>query len=69
MNKIDGWSEYEKLVLNELERHNNLIEGIRKDVSDIRSEIAMLKVKSGFWGMMGATIPIAMALGLKFLQL
>jgi hypothetical protein len=64
----NGWSEYEKLVLNELERHNNLIEGIRKDVSDIRSEIAMLKVKSGLWGMLGATIPLAMAIGLKLIQ-
>lgn len=64
----NGWSEYEKLVLNELERHNNLIEGIRKDVSDIRSEIAMLKVKSGLWGMMGAAIPLALAIGLKLIQ-
>ena len=64
----NGWSEYEKLVLNELERHNNLIEGIRKDVSDIRSEIAMLKVKSGLWGMLGATIPLAIAIGLKLIQ-
>jgi hypothetical protein len=64
----NGWSEYEKLVLNELERHNNLIEGIREDVSDIRSEIAMLKVKSGLWGMLGATIPLAIAIGLKLIQ-
>jgi len=64
----NGWSEYEKLVLNELERHNNLIEGIRKDVSDIRSEIAMLKVKSGLWGMLGAAIPLAVAVGLKLIQ-
>ena len=64
----NGWSEYEKLVLNELERHNNLIEGIRKDVSDIRSEIAMLKVKSGLWGMLGAAIPLALTVALKLIQ-
>jgi len=62
------WSDYEKLVLNELERHNNLIEHIRKDVGFIYSEIAGLKVKSGLWGMVGAAIPIGLAVALKFIE-
>jgi len=60
-----GWSEYEKLVLSELERHNTLIEHVRKDISLLQTEIAGLKIKSGFWGLLGAAIPIAMAMAFK----
>lgn len=67
MKDNNGWSEYEKLVLSELERHNMLIEHVRKDISIIQTEIAQLKIKSGLWGMLGAAIPIAMAMGFKVL--
>ena len=44
------WSEYQKLVLAELERHGSLISEVDQKISDLRVEIAMLKVKSGVWG-------------------
>jgi len=49
-NSGNNWSEYQKLVLAELERHGSLISDIDGKISDIRVEIAMLKVKSGVWG-------------------
>jgi len=64
----NGWSEYEKLVLNELERHNLLIEHIRKDLSQIQAELAMLKVKSGIWGVIGASITLFVAFGLNLVK-
>lgn len=64
----NGWNEYQKLVLNELERHNKLIESIRYDLSDIKTEIAMLKVKSGLWGMVGAAIPVGIAIAMKLIN-
>ena len=49
-NEGNNWSEYQKLVLAELERHGSLIAEIDSKISDLRVEIAMLKVKSGVWG-------------------
>ena len=46
----NNWSEYQKLVLAELERHGSLISEIDEKIGNLRVEIAMLKVKSGIWG-------------------
>lgn len=53
----DGWTEWSKYVLKELERLNGCYEGLRMDVNAISTEIATLKVKAGIWGLVGATIP------------
>ena len=41
-----GWSEYAKLVLAELERHNNLLEGIdgKLDSIKLQAEVTQLEV-------------------------
>ena len=49
-NSGNDWSEYQKLVLAELERHGSLISEVDQKITDLRVEIAMLKVKSGVWG-------------------
>jgi hypothetical protein len=41
----NGWNEYQKLVLAELERHNELLESVRREVQEMRTEIAVLKIK------------------------
>lgn len=54
----DGWQEWSKHVLLELERLNDCYEKLDGRVNAIREEIASLKVKSGMWGAVGACIPI-----------
>ena len=54
----NDWSEYEKLVLAELERHGKLISEIDDKIGNIRVEIAMLKVKSGIWGAAAGLISV-----------
>jgi len=65
----DNWTKYQKLVLNELERlsgchdkmnnkMDNFQEQIGTKIGEVRIEIAMLKVKSGIWGLMGGLIPV-----------
>lgn len=62
----NGWTLYQKLVLAELERHSKDLENINNELKEhmkkIEVEIAMLKVKSGAWGLFGGLIPIAIAL-------
>ena len=68
MNKHEGngWDKYQLLVLNELERLNNQVDAIAGKLDDTRLEftrqIATLQVKAGVWGMIGASIPTAIAI-------
>ena len=64
----NGWNEYEKLVMAELERLNTAVQCISNEVVSIRVEIAMLKVKAGMWGAVGACIPVVMMLAVEILK-
>ena len=68
----NGWSEYKKLVLTEIERLATEIRQERISVRDLQQrmmdrlidtekELAMLKVQCGVWGLMGGLIPAAAA--------
>jgi hypothetical protein len=57
MPEIEGWLEYRKLILSELERVSRELRDLNQKVSDIHTEIAMLKVKSGLWGALAGAIP------------
>ena len=46
----NGWSEWSKHVLLELERHDKLLGSIDMKVNRIQTDIALLKFKSGLWG-------------------
>jgi len=70
MNDHSGdWQEYQKYVLNELQRHNTLLERMNDKLSKVDAEIATLKVKSGLWGMLGAAVPLAIAMSFKIFSL
>jgi hypothetical protein len=71
----EGWPEYRKLVLNELERIEKDIRSLHDkfdalkatigtDMSAMQVQIAMLKVKAGMVGAMtGAVTGLAVAIG------
>jgi|ETNvirenome_6_85_1030632.scaffolds.fasta_scaffold03906_9 hypothetical protein len=58
--RSNGWGEYEKLVLNELERLNKWSESFAKHVDEeltkTKVEIATLKVKAAMWGALAAAV-------------
>lgn len=60
----NGWPAWGKYVLKELERLNEQMEAINKKVDRLAIEIAMLKVKSGVWGLVGGLIPVAIGVAL-----
>lgn len=37
----NGWSEYQKLVLAELTRHNNVLENLAQEIGDLKVELAL----------------------------
>lgn len=78
-NMENGWREWSKHVLKELERLNdcyiavdnsldNKIEKVNKSINGLRVDIARLKVKSGIWGAIGAAIPILITLAIMAIR-
>ena len=75
----NGWSEWSRHVLAELERlssacetHNSALSKTREEllgrVGKIHTEIAMLKVKSGAWGAIGAGAVLLLGLVLWLIR-
>ena len=51
----NGWSEYSKLVLSELEKHGEKLERMSDQLIRHGEELAQLKVKAGIWGAVSGT--------------
>jgi hypothetical protein len=64
----NGWLEYQKLVLSELERLDQDIKGLRKEIAELHDDTLQLKLKAGIWGAVGAAIPVTMLLAIQFLK-
>jgi len=47
-NSQNGWNEYSKLVIAELERLNDGITSLNVEIQDLKREIAEMKVKEDF---------------------
>jgi len=74
--KENGWSEYQKLVLAELERLDrsveildNKIDIIRDtELANINAEIKLLKYKSTLWGGLAGAVPVLILIIIQFLR-
>ena len=54
----NGWPEYRKFVIAELERQSDCDATMLGMLGQIRTDIATLKVKAGIWGLAGGAIPL-----------
>lgn len=52
----NGWEEWGKHVLLELEQNDKAHEKMTEQLQQIQVDIAKLKVKSGFWGALGGAV-------------
>jgi hypothetical protein len=72
----DSWPEWSRHVLAELKRLNDNLANLDdkidtiKDghISPLKIEIAMLKVKSGIWGLIGGAIPVILMVLVELLK-
>lgn len=75
----NGWNEWSKFVLKELERQSDCIDEVNKSIArlthdmnkrfeEVNIEIATLKVKAGLWGALGGAIPVALGLLIMFIK-
>lgn len=67
-NESNGWNEYQKLVLNKLDSHDQLLSEINKEITSVKIQIAQLNIKAGVWGAFGASIPAAIAIIISLLK-
>lgn len=65
-NNTNDWKEWRRHILLELERQGKSIEDIKVDLSKIKTDLAMLKVKAGSWGAIaGGVLSIGVILATK----
>jgi hypothetical protein len=62
------WHNWSVHVLRELKRLNDSYSSLDANFRTIQLEIAMLKVKSGIWGVIGGCIPILVIVIIKLLE-
>ena len=62
MAEDNGWSKYEKMVIDKLDDHDDKFSGIQDKLTQIQVDIATLKVKAGVWGGIGGLIPVIIAI-------
>jgi len=66
--KANGWNEWSRYVLKELERLNSALETQTIELNQIGRDIVSLKLKAGVWGLIGAAIPVAIGLAISLLK-
>tara|TARA_R110002110_G_scaffold68472_1_gene185350 strand:+ start:110 stop:316 length:207 start_codon:yes stop_codon:yes gene_type:complete len=52
----NGWNEYQKLVLAELQRLDTNVTELRDEVSELRVSVEVLRQKAVTWGALGGFI-------------
>jgi hypothetical protein len=65
----NGWNEWGKYVLKMLEANQEEHGAMMSDLSEIKKEIAVLKIKAGVWGAVAGIIAGATPLLLVLLTL
>ena len=62
MAQENGWSQYQKLVVDKLDDHDGKFTSIEDKLTKIQVDIATLKVKAGVWGGIAGLIPVVVAI-------
>lgn len=65
---MDGWSAYEKLVLDKLDSVQHDIRELQEGLILVRIDVAKLKVKAGVWGAAAGMVPAILTVGVSLLS-
>lgn len=58
----NGWAEYQKLVLAELERLDKGMQQLQSDVTEIRLGLTVLRTSAVTWGALGGLLMAGLSL-------
>ena len=56
--KQNGWNEWSKHVLHELERMNDCFERLRDDQQAVDKRLTILEIRAGLFGALGGSLPV-----------
>lgn len=65
---VDGWSNYEKLVMSKLQSLEAGQIDMQEQIVLVRLDVATLKVKAGVWGGLAGLVPAAVGMALVILS-
>lgn len=68
MADLNGWEQYQKMVISKLDAHDSDFKSIEDRLTKIQVEIATLKVKASIWGGIAGLIPVVLGIVLFFSQ-
>jgi hypothetical protein len=70
----DDWDAYRIYILETLARYNKDLDEVKKlqttivqDLSEMKAQIAGLKVQSGVWGLIAGSLPVLIAMVSKWI--
>ena len=66
MADTNGWNQYQKLVMDKLDEHDEKFTNIESKLTQIQVDIATLKVKAGVWGGIAGLVPVVLGIVLFF---
>lgn len=64
----NGWTQYQRLVLSELERLGEGQDKIEAQLAKVEVRIAILQVKSGIWGFLGGAMTVVIMILVEFIK-
>lgn len=64
-NEPESWVRYQKHILAELVRHGKELTIVNRQISELRTDVALLRFKSGMWGA-AASIVVSVAFFLVY---
>jgi len=64
----NGWDEYRKLVMSELLALDSTLNGIMSELTQMRTDLAALKVKAGIWGLIGGALPAIVTIVILYIE-
>ena len=62
MTEMNGWNQYQKLVMDKLTEHDEKFTSIEDKLVKLQVDLATLKVKAGVWGGVAGLIPVVIAI-------
>jgi len=60
------WESYKKLVMATQNRHEELLEGILIAINKLRTEVALLQLRAGLWGLAAGCLPVILLLLIQY---
>ena len=63
----NGWDQYQRLVLSELQRLSTGMEKLADQMSRVHTQVALLKLKAGGWSILGGSIAVIAFILIQYL--